>query len=52
MGDLFESYLKRQADVKDSSGLLPGHGGVYDRVDAVVAVVPVAYLLVSDFWYL
>lgn len=51
MGDLFESYLKRQADVKDSSGLLPGHGGVYDRVDAVVAVVPVAYFLVSDFWY-
>jgi len=51
MGDLFESYLKRQANVKDSSGLLPGHGGVYDRVDAVVAVVPVAYLLVSDFWY-
>jgi phosphatidate cytidylyltransferase len=51
MGDLFESFLKRQADVKDSSRLLPGHGGVYDRVDAVVAVVPVAYLLVSDVWY-
>ena len=51
MGDLFESFLKRQANVKDSSRLLPGHGGVYDRVDAVVAVVPVAYLLVSDFWY-
>lgn len=52
MGDLFESYLKRQANVKDSSHLLPGHGGVYDRVDAVVAVVPVAYLLVSDYWFL
>lgn len=51
MGDLFESFLKRQADVKDSSRLLPGHGGVYDRVDAVVAVVPVAYFLISDFWY-
>lgn len=51
MGDLFESYLKRQANVKDSSRLLPGHGGVYDRVDAVVAVVPVAYLLISGFWF-
>jgi len=51
MGDLFESYLKRQANVKDSSRLLPGHGGVYDRVDAVVAVVPVAYLLISEFWF-
>lgn len=49
MGDLFESLLKRQAGVKDSSQLLPGHGGVYDRVDAVVAVVPVAFLLISGF---
>lgn len=50
IGDLFESVLKRNAGVKDSGSIIPGHGGILDRSDSLLFVIPTAFVLMEIFW--
>jgi phosphatidate cytidylyltransferase len=51
IGDLFESLMKRQANIKDSGDLLPGHGGILDRIDGIIPSLPIAILLIYTYNY-
>ena len=48
-GDIYQSFLKRQANVKDSGSFIPGHGGLYDRLDSFCPTLPIFFLVCNYF---
>ena len=50
LGDLFISYLKRKAKIKDTGNILPGHGGLLDRIDGILFAMPSGILLINYFY--
>jgi phosphatidate cytidylyltransferase len=50
-GDIYQSFLKRQANLKDSGSIIPGHGGLFDRLDSFCPTIPI-FFLISNYLYI